>query len=71
MRLSKLLILFLIVSALFGEGMKEKIEYIQFKTITLQKFFNYLSSRYKVNIVFEEPQLRAYVTPLLDCKTLP
>lgn len=43
---------------------EEKISFIQFKKITLENLFDYLSSRYDVNIVLEEPMLRYYTTSI-------
>lgn len=50
-----------------SKNKKEKqkiIPYIQFKDIKLENLFDYLSSRYDVNIVLEEPMLRFYTTSL-------
>ena len=43
---------------------REVIDFIQFKKISLENLFDYLSARYGVNIVIQEPTLRYYTTSL-------
>ncbi|MEA3330457.1 MAG: hypothetical protein U9Q29_02040 [Campylobacterota bacterium] len=62
-------VLFLSLTMLFATPKseikkEEEISFIQFKKITLENLFDYLSSRYDVNIVIEEPMLRYYTTSL-------
>ncbi|WP_321778163.1 FecR domain-containing protein [Sulfurimonas sp.] len=59
-----LLSLSTLLASSLSEVKEEKISFIQFKKITLENLFDYLSSRYDVNIVLEEPMLRYYTTSL-------
>lgn len=43
---------------------EEKIDFIQFKQISLESLFDYLSARYGINIIIEEPTVRYYKTSL-------
>ncbi len=69
MKLNRVVFVVLLsLSTLFASSVseikEEKISFIQFKKITLENLFDYLSSRYDVNIVLEEPMLRYYTTSL-------
>ena len=43
---------------------EERINFIQFKQISLENLFDYLSARYNVNIIIEEPMIRYYTSSI-------
>lgn len=75
MRLDKLLYFFIVCIFLFASlamgkenaqalPKEQKVSFLQFKDIKLENLFDYMSAKYSVNIIVEDPIIRHYTTSI-------